>query len=446
MTRNWLSRERGAVLVHVAVAMLGFLGFSALVIDFGIMWSSRRQAQNSADAAALAAAISMAFDGPGDYDRARATAKRVGESHKIFNLSPTITQGSGSNADITQDISFPPCPPGIPGPTDTCVRVNVYRDVIKDALPTFFAGVFGVFSQGVKATATSQILNGNQIQCLLPFAVIDRWADNFDDKINPLFPPDAEKGKEGWTQGDDFQRDPPTGCSTTPCDEYIGPYQGNTNHTGFTVDGDYGRQLVIKAGKVGEYSTGWAQLVYLPGSIGGNDVVQDILQCNKQPVGIADSDMACGKNDPRDEPAGCVEVKPGMQQSVAHAIDDYVATVDSPAHWDPLAPGPDGKVGAVVGGLGMGSPRIRGIVIFDINTYIDSGCDGGTCRGKVANIIGFFVEGVCNPSKITMDPGITCDTGTDIVGRIVKLTSTVFGGAGEVEETAAFLQVVRLVR
>ena len=119
MTRNWLARERGAVLVHVAVAMLGFLGFSALVIDYGIMWSSRRQAQNAADAAALAAAISMAFDAPGDYDRARATAKRVGETHKIFGLAPTIDQGSGSNADITQDISFPPCPPGTPGPTDT---------------------------------------------------------------------------------------------------------------------------------------------------------------------------------------------------------------------------------------------------------------------------------------------------------------------------------------
>ncbi|MBK5297506.1 MAG: hypothetical protein JJE40_10140, partial [Vicinamibacteria bacterium] len=181
MTRNFFGRERGAVLVHVAVTMLGLLGFSALVIDFGIMWSSRRQAQNVADAAALAASISMAYDAPGDYDRARATAKRVGESHKVFGLAPTIDLGSGSNADITQDISFPPCPPGLDGPTDTCVRVNVYRNAVKDALPTFMASVIGVFSQGVKATATSQIAEGNQIECLLPFAVIDRWADNYDD-------------------------------------------------------------------------------------------------------------------------------------------------------------------------------------------------------------------------------------------------------------------------
>src|SRR3712207_6859544 len=35
--------ERGAVLVHVAVAMTGLLAFSALSIDLGTMWVARAQ-------------------------------------------------------------------------------------------------------------------------------------------------------------------------------------------------------------------------------------------------------------------------------------------------------------------------------------------------------------------------------------------------------------------
>ena len=59
-----LRSENGAVLVHVAVAMIGLVAFSALSVDYGVMWSSRRQAQNAADAAAHAGAVSLAFDNP----------------------------------------------------------------------------------------------------------------------------------------------------------------------------------------------------------------------------------------------------------------------------------------------------------------------------------------------------------------------------------------------
>ena len=47
-----LASERGAVIVHVAIALVGLMAFSAFVIDYGVMWAARRQAQNSADAGA----------------------------------------------------------------------------------------------------------------------------------------------------------------------------------------------------------------------------------------------------------------------------------------------------------------------------------------------------------------------------------------------------------
>ena len=40
------------MLVHVAIALVALLAFSGLVVDYGILWLARRQAQNSADAGA----------------------------------------------------------------------------------------------------------------------------------------------------------------------------------------------------------------------------------------------------------------------------------------------------------------------------------------------------------------------------------------------------------
>ena len=458
MTRRLAHRhgERGAVLIQVTVAILGLLAFSALTIDYGVMWMSRRQAQNAADAAALAGAISMAYDAPGNYDRARAVAKAVGEQHEIFGLTPNITLGAGNSADITEDISFPTGANCTPGPTDRCVRVNVYRNdvgpgVVKDALPTFFARLFGRVTQGVKATATAQIVSGNQIECLLPFAVIDRWADNFDDEvITEFYPWDGTLGRDGWTGNDDYQPDAATGCTGGTCDEYIPPYDGNENHNGWTLEEDYGRQVVVKAGQIGEYSSGWAQQVDLPESTGSNDYKWNIENCNEQPVGLAEEDNPCTAVD---EPNGCISIKTGMAQGPTSQGIGTVVDYDDDVYWDPSATGYNGPgTGAVLnpdGTPAIFTPRIRPIVILDINHYVASveagTCNGTTCVGKIANIIGFFVEGMCN--DVTLEAGMECeDPNKDVVGRIVSLPSTIASGAGSVEESASFLTIVRLIR
>ena len=57
------------------------------------MWMSRRQAQNAADAAALAGALSLAYDSGTDYDRARLVAKRVGDSEQGLRGEPEHHSG-----------------------------------------------------------------------------------------------------------------------------------------------------------------------------------------------------------------------------------------------------------------------------------------------------------------------------------------------------------------
>ena len=62
-TRTRLRDDRGAIIIHVAFALLALLAFSAFVVDMGVMWVSRRQAQNAADAGALAGAVALMKDG-----------------------------------------------------------------------------------------------------------------------------------------------------------------------------------------------------------------------------------------------------------------------------------------------------------------------------------------------------------------------------------------------
>jgi len=448
--------ERGAILIQVAVAMVGLLAFAALVTDYGILWASRRQAQNAADAAALAAAISLEHN-PGNYDLARAAAKGVGELNKVFGRSPTINQGAGDTVAATDDISFPLCPPGPGAGEKACVRVNVYRDeeahdsIAADPLPTFFGRLFGMTAQGVKATATAQIGSGNSAKCLLPFAIIDRWADNYDENIDTaFFKNDGASGTAGWSENDMYQ--------PTQGDVYIGPYAGNPPTTGWTIAADYGRQLILKEGSTGVYSSGWAQQVDLPFSGGSNDYRWNIENCNTQSVGIADKDATCTAVD---WAKGCISVKTGIAQgptdqgissdkpNVSKGDAGSVISQDPSAAWSWAATGPDGQMGAVVGGQGMASPRIRPIVIIDIGNYISQGCSGTGCIGKVANIIGFFTEGMCGDVDKAkgLDAGFACDDPKkDVVGRIVTLPASYATGVGTVQDPSSFLEIVRLVR
>src|SRR5258708_30723584 len=57
-----LASERGAVLIHTAIAALVVVGFGTFVVDYGVLWVARHQAQNAADAGAMAGAIARAYD------------------------------------------------------------------------------------------------------------------------------------------------------------------------------------------------------------------------------------------------------------------------------------------------------------------------------------------------------------------------------------------------
>lgn len=429
-----LESERGAILIFVGLAVLMLAAFAAFVVDYGVMWMSRRQAQNAADAGALAGAIARTFDETTDPPSANGMAYQSAFTTAAVNE----VMGETPGVVVTWD-----CPPFRPAGSD-CVRVDTHRDGANGStvLPTYFARLLGVNSQRVKATATAEIASGNSIRCLLPFAVIDRWADNFDDDVDTTyFATDGAAGTAGWTPNDDYQ---PT---ESPADVYIGPYGENPSHTGWRTTTDYGRQLILKDGSPGNYSAGWANTVLLPGSTGYNDVGDDIRECNEQPVGIATAANPCPV---ADYPYGCIDVQTGVGQGQIRSNVNLLVGDDTAAAWDSDASGPNGPTGgAVVGGGGMNSPRVRPIAIIDIDHYDGSTCTGSTCVAKIANIIGFFLEGMCDDVMAGpgLDAGLVCDDpNKDVVGRIVTLPGGFATGVGTVDPSAAFIRVIRLIQ
>src|SRR5262245_44667348 len=166
------SSEQGAILIQVAICLLALIAFTAFVVDYGVMWTGRSQAQTAADAGALAGAVALAFDSPTDFAAAKTKARATAVQNKVWGEQPDV--------QLT-DVTFPPCPPGAPGLPDTCVRVDAFRNQSRgNALPIFFGQLVGVSSQGVRATATAQVIAANAVECMKPWAVADKWQEHWE--------------------------------------------------------------------------------------------------------------------------------------------------------------------------------------------------------------------------------------------------------------------------
>ena len=107
MDRSPLRSERGAILLHVAIGLLILIAVNTFVVDYGVMWVGRRQAQNAADAGALAGAVAIAFDVDGWTDRtetgpARTAARQMAVTNVVWGQAPDV--------NIATDVFFTRAP------------------------------------------------------------------------------------------------------------------------------------------------------------------------------------------------------------------------------------------------------------------------------------------------------------------------------------------------
>ena len=132
-----LKSESGQVAVLAAGAMLIMIGFAALVVDVGFLYTTRRNMQTAADAAAIAGANALlngATCGAGDCPAATDVATLNGYTGGVNGVSVTVGP-----------------PATAPNPSDgTYVQVAV-----SDAVPTFFMSALGLSTVTVAATAVA---------------------------------------------------------------------------------------------------------------------------------------------------------------------------------------------------------------------------------------------------------------------------------------------------
>jgi putative Flp pilus-assembly TadE/G-like protein len=408
MTRQ--PSESGAVLVQVAIAILVLTAMSTFVIDHGVLWLSRAQAQNAADSGALSGATARAFDEltnpPASDGKAFLSAQGAALTNLVWNAAPSA------------QVSWA-CPAGVVG---SCVRVDVYRngEFGSTPLPTMFGKLLNISSQGVRATATARVVSGNATNCMRPFAIADKW-------IERRAPVDSYLR---------WQKQGSTVVQLDPYDEYVPPSQNDAG-SGYRLPDNFGAQVTLKNGNPNSnnetITPGWFLPIRLPDGNGGytsgaDDFRDGIANCSGHPVTI-------GQYLPTETG--------NMVGPTAQGVDILVGQ-DPGASWDS---GNKQITGTCAPSCAPISPRIVPITIFDMDefqwrrekgdwtsawqTYPADPCPtGGRCV-RVTNILGFFVDHM---------------NGNDVIGYLTSYPGEFALGAPSVGGGAAFLMTIQLVQ
>lgn len=359
--------ERGAILVQVAAMMLGLTALSAFIVDYGILWTARRQIQNTADAAAMAAAVSLAFEAPGDQARARASALTAVAQNPVWGAPPVMTPG---------DITFAACPTGSVG-VGACVRVQAFRNQASASpLPTVFGTLVGVNDQGVRATATAQVLYGSASDCVRPIAIPDRWTEIQN-----------AGGPPGWDPLETFDRYGPTGALLAQPDIYQPPGGIGANGTGYSHMGgggfpaDYGVQVRFAPQQLLDQPVGNERFIPVritPGANGPWDMLRDMSFCAPRVV----------------QPGADLSVETANADMPTREGLDALISQDPNAFWDASLYGGRGGVrgGCMASGACTVSPRIVPIVAFNPDAWDQQPPFEPNKIALVTRLVGVFFE------------------------------------------------------
>jgi hypothetical protein len=386
--------ESGMSYVFVGLGMMALFGASMLAIDVGMLMTARNQAQNSADAAALAGATALAFDSWTDRTASGPvvqSAIRTGKENLVQKGAPSI---------LPADVTFPPNP-------DTGefnrVQVNVWRTSDREEGPvkTLIAGYFGMKTVGIGATATAEASPANAMTCVKPFTIPDKWRE----VQTPAFDPD-----------DTFTRYYETGNKkgqvVSNPDVYIPAVDSNGNpnpdYTGYNNEVNRGVRMTLHASNGANIAPSLYYSLAMTGDTGGDDYEWNIANCNKTVYNVGDP----------------LVQEPGAKEGPTISGIEELIEKDPGAYWDQGCNCVKGSAYA-----DRKSPRIFPIPLFDPDYYQGGITNGRVASLKTANWIGYFVEYI---------------GGTTIYGRIIPIAGirSVTGPTG----SPAFPKAIRLVK
>jgi hypothetical protein len=340
VTRRLLD-ETGMSMVFVSVGFMAFFAATTLAIDVGLMMTARTQAQNSADAGALAGATALVQNS--------FTDRTIG-GPAVQSAINTAKRNKVIGADVAIDPTDVTFPIGSGGQYDR-VQVWVYRNAARgNQIPTLIGPIFGVNDFDIIATATAEAAPANAMTCVKPFTIPDKWIEN---------------GNPPWTINSTFDRYDNKGNVIPNADVYIPPSATYKTWT----QADAGTRFVLRAGTGNNIEPTFYYSWKMPTAIGGDYYRENIANCNTSviPTGVQMIQEPGAKEGPTIQ---------GMQ-------DLY--NKDPNAYWDSTQ-------NRVVSTFGQ-SPRVFPIPLYDPDIYQNGKQNGRTADLISRNWLGFFVEG-----------------------------------------------------
>ncbi|HEX6464349.1 MAG TPA: pilus assembly protein TadG-related protein, partial [Vicinamibacterales bacterium] len=239
--RRLAREEEGFSLVFVATGLLAFLAVSMLAIDVGMLMTSRNQAQNSADASALAGATALVFD---DWNDRSPSGPAVQNALTAAGQNQVM---AGNVAITASDVVFLDDPAG----NHDRVKSSVYRDSAHgNPMSTLIAQYFGVTTVNISATATAEASPANAETCVKPFTIPDKWQENTNPPWNSL--------TSTFDYYDNKGNVLPNHDTYIPADK--------PGYTGYNAVADKGTMLMIRAGTGNQISPS----MYFSWAMGGN--------------------------------------------------------------------------------------------------------------------------------------------------------------------------------
>ena len=378
--------ESGMSYVFIGLGMMAFLAGSMLAIDVGMLMTARSQAQNSADAGALAGAVALFRESFTDLSAtgpATTSAIRAAEMNQVMSKNVSVTSG---------DVTFEQGPSG----QMNRVKVNVFRSAARgNPVNTYIARFFGMQTADIWATATAEATPANAMTCVKPFTIPDKW---------------IEKGTPPWDGDDTYDAFDNKGRPLANPDIYIPATE--SGYTGYNNEAHRGQRLTIRAATGNNITVSF----YFSLALGNNDGNLTGGELYRWNIGNCNTSIM-HFGDPLTQEPGAME-GPTIQ-----GADELIAK-DPSTYWDEAT-------GTVKGSrFGNNSPRIFPIPLYDPIVY-DSGKRNGRNADLVtANWIGFYLEST---------------QGNGITGRIIPIGGIYDKNSGPAP-AGAFPIAIRLVK
>lgn len=133
--------ERGQTLIITALCMTCFMGFMALAVDVGLLFSARRKLQNAADAAATAATLRYLYV----YNGSNQAAAKSAAITAGTNAAQANVNGSTASISVNTNAASPSAHTGCAG--STCY----FEAIVSQQNPTFFFSTFSALFKGQTA-------------------------------------------------------------------------------------------------------------------------------------------------------------------------------------------------------------------------------------------------------------------------------------------------------